>query len=73
MEQNGVDEVRFMLKAPSASFPYALRGGIIPQHIFKDVPVQAIANDVHSGAQAFGTGPFMVESISGLSLVLDRL
>ena len=64
VEQNGIDEVRFVLKAPSASFPYALRGGIIPAHVFRDVPVQAIANDLHSGAQAFGTGPFMVESIA---------
>jgi peptide/nickel transport system substrate-binding protein len=64
VEQNGVDEVRFMLKAPSASFPYALRAGIIPEHVFKGVPVRAIAADVRSGAQAFGTGPFMVESIA---------
>ena len=30
-----VDEVRFRLKAPDASFGTALRVGIIPQHVFK--------------------------------------
>jgi peptide/nickel transport system substrate-binding protein len=64
VELNGVDEVRFVLKAPSASFPYALRQGIIPHHIFKGVAVQAMALDPHSAAKAFGTGPFMVDSIS---------
>lgn len=64
VELNGINEVRFVLKAPSASFPYALRQGIIPQHVFKDVPLASMASDVHSGAGAFGTGPFMVHSIS---------
>ena len=59
-----VDEVRFLLKAPDASFGIALRLGVIPQHVFKDVPVGQVAADVHSGAQAFGTGPFTVASIS---------
>ena len=64
VELNGTNEVRFVLKAPSASFPYALRQGIVPQHIFKDVPIQAMAQDPHSAARAFGTGPFLVDSIS---------
>jgi peptide/nickel transport system substrate-binding protein len=58
-------QVRFTLKAPSASFPLALRQGIIPRHVFNGVPVDRIAGDVHSNAQAFGTGPFRVASISG--------
>jgi len=64
VELAGIDEVRFVLKAPSASFPYALRQRIIPQHIFKGVVLSGMAQDAHSGVHAFGTGPFMVQSIS---------
>ena len=59
-----VDEVRFRLKAPDASFGTALRVGIIPEHVFKGMPLDQVADDVHSTARAAGTGPFMVESIS---------
>ena len=64
VELAGIDEVRFVLKAPSASFPFALRLGIVPQHIFKDVAQPGMAQDPHSWAKAFGTGPFLVQSIS---------
>lgn len=65
----GVDEVspdvvRFSLKGPSASFPLALRQGIIPQHVFANVPLGRMGSDPHSNAAAFGTGPFRVRSIS---------
>ena len=56
--------VRFTLLAPSASFPLALRVGILPEHIFAGVPIQAMTQDSHSGADAVGTGPFVPESIS---------
>ncbi len=56
--------VKFSLKAPSASFPEALRQGIIPKHAFDGVPVATMASDPHSGPKAIGTGPFRVGSIS---------
>ncbi len=59
-----VDEIRFLLKAPDASFAAALRQGIIPEHVFKEMTVAQVAADDHSGPHAFGTGPFAVESIS---------
>jgi peptide/nickel transport system substrate-binding protein len=58
------DRVQFTLKAPSASFPLALRQGIIPKHIFQKIPIDQIAANTHSNARAFGTGPFKVGSIS---------
>jgi peptide/nickel transport system substrate-binding protein len=61
-------EVRFVLKAPSASFPAALRIGIIPRHAFPDPSVAGVEADPHSSDQAYGTGPFRVSFISG-----DRL
>jgi peptide/nickel transport system substrate-binding protein len=66
--------VRFTLKAPSAAFPLALRQGIIPKHVFQGKTVAQIASDVHSGARAFGTGPFQASNISRdrRSVVLDR-
>jgi peptide/nickel transport system substrate-binding protein len=67
VEAAGPSSVRFTLKAPSASFPLALRQGIIPKHIFDSMPISSFATDAHSGAGAFGTGPFRVGGIS-----LDR-
>ena len=64
VELNGVDEVRFILKAPDASFPDALRQPIVPKHVFQPIALGDMAADVHSLAKAFGTGPFMVASIS---------
>lgn len=64
VEQNGVDEVRFVLKAPDAAFPGALRQAILPKHVFGSVAIGAMAGDDRSMARAFGTGPYMVESIS---------
>ncbi|MGH7903693.1 MAG: ABC transporter substrate-binding protein [Candidatus Dormibacteraceae bacterium] len=60
----GRDRVSFTLKAPSVSFPFLLTIGIIPAHAFRSGRPADVARDPHSGAQAFGTGPFMVQSIS---------
>jgi peptide/nickel transport system substrate-binding protein len=58
------DRVDFSLKSPSAGFLNSLRVGIIPQHLFPG-DVASIPSSPYSGAKAIGTGPFMVESISG--------
>ena len=67
-------QVRFVLKAPSASFPAALRVGIIPRHAFADPSVAGVQADVHSSDRAFGTGPFSVRSVSAdrLTVTLGR-
>jgi peptide/nickel transport system substrate-binding protein len=74
VEAAGPSQVRFTLKAPSASFPLALRLGIIPKHVFDGMPLGSISSDSHSGSKAFGTGPFQVESItsSGKVVTLKR-
>src|SRR5205807_632113 len=64
VEKLGDLQVRFTLKAPSASFPLALRQGILPKHLFGGLRVDAIPASSHSGAKALGTGPFVVGSIS---------
>jgi peptide/nickel transport system substrate-binding protein len=58
------DRVDFTLKSPSAGFLNSLRVGIIPQHLFPG-DVATIPSSPYSGAKAIGTGPFMVDSISG--------
>jgi peptide/nickel transport system substrate-binding protein len=63
-ERLGDYRVRFTLKAPSASFPLALRQGMIARHLFNGVSVKGISADPHSGSRALGTGPFKVESVS---------
>jgi peptide/nickel transport system substrate-binding protein len=64
VERAGNLQVKFTLKAPSASFPLALRQGIIPRHIFQHVGIADMTADAHSAARALGTGPFRVGSIS---------
>jgi peptide/nickel transport system substrate-binding protein len=68
----GPNQVVFTLRAPSASFPLALRIGIIPKHIFSGMAPAQIASSPYSGVRAFGTGPFKVGAISQLAINLDR-
>jgi peptide/nickel transport system substrate-binding protein len=70
VELAGIGEVRFVLKAADASFPAALRQGILPQHVFSTMPFGQMAGDPHSLDKAFGTGPFMVDSISASKKVV---
>jgi peptide/nickel transport system substrate-binding protein len=57
------DRVDFTLRSPSAAFPFSLRVGILPKHLFSG-DVAAIPTSAYSGRRALGTGPFMVDSIS---------
>jgi peptide/nickel transport system substrate-binding protein len=68
----GPRQVVFTLKAPSASFPLALRIGIIAKHIFGGMAPAQIAASPYSGVRAFGTGPFKVGALSDLAITLDR-
>src|SRR5262245_40684285 len=74
IERSGSLQVKFTLKAPSSSFPLALRQGIIPRHLFEHVGIADMAADPHSAAKALGTGPFRVGSISAdrHAVTLDR-
>jgi peptide/nickel transport system substrate-binding protein len=74
VDRVGDYQVRFTLKAPSASFPLALRQGIIARHLFSGVTVTGISADAHSGPRAMGTGPFKVGSLSRdrRTVTLDR-
>jgi peptide/nickel transport system substrate-binding protein len=68
----GPGQVVFTLRAPSASFPLALRTGIIAKHIFGGMAPAQIAASPYSGVQAIGTGPFKVGALSPLAITLDR-
>ena len=68
----GPGQVIFTLRAPSASFPLALRVGIIAKHIFAGMAPAQIAASPFSGVRALGTGPFKVGSLSSLAITLDR-
>lgn len=68
----GPGQVVFALKAPSASFPLALRIGIIPQHIFVGKAPAQIESSDYSALHAFGTGPFKVAAINQRAITLDR-
>ncbi len=64
VERVGSLQVRFTLKAPTASFPLALRQGIVAKHLFNGVAVGDMPRSPRSEARAIGTGPFEVSSIS---------
>ena len=68
----GTGRVVFTLRAPSASFPLALRVGIIPKHVFAGMAPAQIAASPFSGVRAIGTGPFKVAALSQLAITLDR-
>jgi peptide/nickel transport system substrate-binding protein len=68
----GPGQVVFTLRAPSASFPLALRVGIIAKHIFGGMAPSQIASSPYSGIRATGTGPFKVGALSSLAITLDR-
>jgi peptide/nickel transport system substrate-binding protein len=68
----GPGQVVFALRAPSASFPLALRIGIIAKHIFAGMAPAQIAASPFSGVRALGTGPFKVAALSQLAISLDR-
>jgi peptide/nickel transport system substrate-binding protein len=68
----GPGQVVFSLRAPSASFPLALRVGIIAKHIFVGMAPAQIAASPYSGIRALGTGPFKVGALSPLAITLDR-
>ena len=63
VKRSGEGGIDFVLKAPSAAFPLSLRIGIMPKHLFGG-EVGSFPINPHSGAQALGTGPFLVESLS---------
>ena len=68
----GPDRVTFTLRAPSASFPLALRIGIIAKHLFDGMSPPQISASPLSGARAIGTGPFKVSAVSPLAVTLIR-
>jgi peptide/nickel transport system substrate-binding protein len=68
----GAGRVIFTLRAPSASFPLALRIGIIAKHLFNGMSPPQIAASQFSGVGAIGTGPFKVSAISPLAVTLIR-
>jgi peptide/nickel transport system substrate-binding protein len=68
----GAGQVVFALRAPSASFPLALRVGIIAKHLFAGMAPAQIAASPFSAVRAIGTGPFKVAAVSQIAITLDR-
>jgi peptide/nickel transport system substrate-binding protein len=68
----GPNQVEFTLRSPSASFPLALRIGIIAKHLFDGLSPDQIEASPYSGIHAIGTGPFQVAAIDSRAITLDR-
>ncbi len=54
--------VRFALDEPYAPFPYSLTVGILPSHLWADVPPQSVALSERI-LRPVGTGPFQFEKL----------
>ena len=68
----GPNQVEFTLRSPSASFPLALRIGIIAKHLFDGQSPDQIEASPYSGIHAIGTGPFQVAAMDSRAITLDR-
>ncbi len=68
----GPNQVVFTLRSPSASFPLALRIGIIAKHLFDGLSPGQIQSSQYSGIRAIGTGPFKVAAMDPRAITLDR-
>lgn len=64
--------VKFSLPAPSSFFLYNMSIGIIPEHIFREIPVRDFQGQ-YKPAEIIGTGPFAYDNgISNESITLRR-
>ncbi|RPJ01666.1 MAG: hypothetical protein EHM39_02980, partial [Chloroflexi bacterium] len=64
--------IRFRLTQPLASFPDQLRIGLLPAHVFKNVPVEQL--DQHPFNLApIGTGPYQIETLTASSGQIDGI
>lgn len=64
--------VKFTLPAPSSFFLYDLAVGIIPEHIFREVPVRDFTN-FYKPSTIIGTGAFAYDNgVSNQSITLKR-
>ena len=68
----GQNQVVFTLRSASASFPLALRIGIIAKHLFGGMAPAQISTSPYSGVRAMGTGPFKVTAINSFAINMDR-
>lgn len=62
VETNGEKEVRFILKQPYAPFLQNTTIGILPKHIWQEIPVDDFASSQFN-IEPIGSGPYMVDSI----------
>lgn len=64
--------VRFTLPSPSSFFLYDLSTGIIPEHIFREIPVRELASNFKT-SEIVGTGPFEYDNgVSNESVTLRK-
>lgn len=55
--------VRFTLKEPYVPFPYALTFGLVPAHVWKNIPFERWA-DAETNLRPVGSGPYAFRSLT---------
>jgi ABC-type transport system substrate-binding protein len=64
--------IRFRLTQPLASFPDQLRIGLLPAHVFENVPVEQLDRHPFNLAP-IGTGPYQLETLTASSGQIDGI
>lgn len=65
-------QLRFRLTQPLGAFPYALRIGILPEHVFAGMPPEALASHPFNFAP-IGTGPYQLEALRGTGGKIEQV
>ncbi|MBK9122322.1 MAG: peptide ABC transporter substrate-binding protein [Chloroflexi bacterium] len=65
-------QIRFRLTQPLGAFPYALRIGILPEHVFVGMPIEALVSHPFNFTP-IGTGPYQLEALRGTSGQIEQV
>jgi peptide/nickel transport system substrate-binding protein len=71
VEEGDERTIKFTLAAPSSSFLFDMSVGIIPQHIFAEIPASEFTT-VYNTADIIGTGPYQYDAASTATTVTLR-
>ena len=71
VEEGDERTIKFTLAAPSSSFLFDMSVGIIPQHIFAEIPANEFTT-VYNTADIVGTGPYQYDAASTATTVTLR-
>lgn len=64
VEKVNNNTVKFILPNAYSPFPHSLTNGIIPKHLFKDIPAAQLRSTTFNTKSPIGSGPFIWKGVS---------